>query len=220
MQDFRDESFATAGRFVVQPTVSVPQPDGAQRNTTEPWLRGGKNDAAGALALASYLSKEARERVTHLTIGWMDVNSEKKILKLLPNLSSVTIHCNKASGDLLALIAKSQAPRLKELVLTTVGGKLIPGQVLDLIAAAPNLTTLHLPGCLNLSRDILKLMKDKIALSRGSGGKSLVRELVVQSIDMAALHRLGEVFPEIERLGIFHAPMSWQATVRKNHPMI
>jgi hypothetical protein len=32
----------------------------------------------------------------------MDAQSEKVILKALPNLTSLLIHCKKASGDLLA----------------------------------------------------------------------------------------------------------------------
>ena len=44
-------------------------------------------------------------------------------------------------------------------------------------------------------------MKHKIATARGGGGKSLVRELVMQSVDMTGLFQLGDVFPEVERLG-------------------
>jgi hypothetical protein len=100
--------------------------------------------------------------------------------------------------------------------LITVGGKLKPSQILDLVAAAPRLTTLYLPRVVAVTPDIMKLLKDKIAAARGSGGKSLVRELVVQSVSMASLHALGDVFPEVERLGIFKAA-SWFTSVVRSH---
>ena len=77
----------------------------------------------------------------------------------------------------------------------------MPAQIVDLIAASPNLTTLYLPANIDVSRDTLSLMKDKIATVRGGGGKSLVRELVMQSVDMTGLFQLGDVFPEVECLG-------------------
>ena len=56
-------------------------------------------------------------------------------------------------------MTKAQAPGLRELILTELGGKVKPGQLLECIATAPALHTLYLPPELSLTPEVLSLLR-------------------------------------------------------------
>jgi len=146
--------------------------------------------------VTDWLSQESRGRVTRLAIGRQDVKTSRAILKALPSITSLTIHCKKASGEVLAQVAKYQASQLKELIISKVASSVKMKSVLPLLAATVNAEVLYTPRNINIDDEVMDLLEEAEC-----GGN--VRELVMQQITLNAMCRLGDVYPNVVNLGMF-----------------
>ena len=108
-----------------------------------------------ARLVTEWLSAEARGRVTRLSLGGQDVKTARAILKALPNIDSLTIHCKKATEALLKQVAKEQAVNLKEIIVTKVASTVKKDSLIYFFSAAVNAEVLYLPRNLDVDVDVI-----------------------------------------------------------------
>jgi hypothetical protein len=161
-------------------------------------------DNKGAETLVTdWLSDKMRKEVRCLAVGGMDVKREKAVINALPNLTSLTIASRRCNKEMLGMIQTKQAPSLQELHMMSVSNQHVTAEHLfNLIASAPKLTSLCIPYGICMTFSTLQRLKRAIAALRGGGGSSLIRTLQMQNTTIFAVCTLGNVFPELEYLGL------------------
>ena len=83
------------------------------------------------------------------------MKTARAILKALPNIDSLTIHCKKATEALLNQVAKEQVVHLKEIIVTRVASTVKKDSLLSFFSAAVNAEVLYLPRNLDVDVDAI-----------------------------------------------------------------